>query len=63
MMNKITNDMTLGEWKDIVVVEALKELLYEAYADPLMSTDEDLADAARTLIEYFGTPYEDFTYD
>ena len=58
-------EMTLEEYEDTIIVKKMQNLLH------LLSTDDrdfvdnadDLEEAARVMIEYYGIPHKDFTYE
>lgn len=58
-------EMTLEEYEDTIIVKKMQNLLH------LLSTDDrdfvdnadDLEEAARVMIEYYGIPHTDYTYE
>lgn len=60
MINSLNNDSTIQDLKDAIVVDNLKELLYDLQSDSWFDDPDELGDACRLLIEYFGTPNEDY---
>ena len=58
-------EMTLEDYEATIVVKKMQNLLHLLSTDDRDYVDnaEDLEEASRVMIEYFGIPHKDYTYE
>tara|TARA_R110000796_G_scaffold15530_7_gene49291 strand:+ start:902 stop:1108 length:207 start_codon:yes stop_codon:yes gene_type:complete len=63
MINK--SEMTLEDYEDTVIVEKMKNLLYALSIEDrvYIENKDELEEATRIIIEYFGIPQKDYFYE
>lgn len=62
-MVELNSYSSVFDLRDAIVVEVLQELLYSLNTNYECDEDLEVADSCRVLIEYFGTPEKDFSYE
>jgi transposase-like protein len=58
-------EVTFEEYEESIIVKLMKRLLYTLSTDERdhMENSDELEEAARVMIEYYGIPHKDFTYE
>jgi hypothetical protein len=53
------------EYEESIIVKLMKNLLYTLSTDErdYMENSDELEEAARVMIEYYGIPHKDYTYE
>jgi hypothetical protein len=53
------------DYEDSFIVNSMKKLLYTLSADKrnYIEDSDELEEAARVMIEYYGIPHKDYTYE
>jgi hypothetical protein len=53
------------DYEDSFIVNSMKKLLYTLSTDKrnYIEDSDELEEAARVMIEYYGIPHKDFTYE
>ncbi len=56
---------TVEDYEDWIIVKKMQSLLHLLFTDDRDFVDnaEDLEEAARVMIEYYGIPHKDYTYE
>ena len=58
-------EMTLEDYEDTIIVKKMQNLLHLLGTDDrdFLDNADDLEEAARVMIEYYGIPHKDYTYE
>jgi hypothetical protein len=58
-------EVTFEEYEESIIVKLMKRLLYNLSTDErdYMENSDELEEAARVMIEYYGIPHKDYTYE
>jgi len=58
-------EVTFEEYEESIIVKVMKKLLYNLSTDErdYIENSDELEEAARVMIEYYGIPHKDYTYE